>query len=145
MYGLSTNAYKYRERLKRLLKAIDRDTDVILVEGTSDTAVLRKMGCSSDIEEIADRQVDVVAAEISELYETVVVLTDFDTHGKKQAANVSRLLDKECDVFYSYRKRFGRLLTERGRRCIEDIRPLLGTHDRQFREATLDRLFTRVS
>lgn len=145
MYGLSTDRYRHREQLKRLLEKIDRDADVVVVEGKSDTAVLRKMGCSSAIEESAGRQPDVFAADVGASHETAVVLTDFDTHGKEVADELSHLLAKECDVLHTYRERFGKLLTERGRMCVEDIRPLLGDHDRSFREQTLDRLFTGLS
>jgi len=136
---------KFRERklLEKVTRKIDRDVDSAIVEGWSDKKVLEKLGFSGKIFLSAERTVEDLAEDVERGSKRVVVLTDFDSHGKQQNRKIIQELQGKVDVLNVGRKEFGAQLTSTGRQAIEDVSPLFESKEKKFVEAALDRLFFR--
>lgn len=111
------------------------------MEGKADQKILRKLGYQGQIFLSAERKTEELVKKIAKTAEIAVVLTDFDKHGKKQAKEITRKLDKEIDVIKTEREKFGKQLTSTDRRAIEDIKPLFENKNQKFVDATLDQLY----
>lgn len=130
-----------KKRLEAEVKKLERDVDAAIVEGYSDKIALRKLGFQSKIFLSAERTVEDLVEDVSRGAERVVVLTDFDNHGKEQHRKISQALNKELDVMHSLRKDFGAQLTSTGRMTIEAVLPLFEDKDQKFVEAQLSGLY----
>lgn len=110
------------DELRRLVKRMQQDVDAVVVEGPRDREALRSAGFEKPVRlcVTADGLV-AFARSISE--DRVAILTDFDTEGKKLNGRLRDLLagKRVCTI---WRKEFGKLLTERGRRDIESLNNL---------------------
>jgi len=137
--------YIYREKLRALVTKMDTDVDAIIVEGESDKRVLRQLGMETRIFTCGGRNPELFCEDVSRVSRKVVILTDFDTHGKELNREFCQLLEGETDVLNSYRRDFGKLLTSEDRHCVEDIRPLFHSDYDKYVDANLDRLFTPFS
>lgn len=144
MKGLSDEEFLYREQLRKLAGRIDRDVDAIIVEGKSDEHALRQLGVGIRVFKFGGRGVDEFCETVGRVSERVVILTDFDRHGKELNKEMQSLLVEETDVLASYRRDFGKLLTSKDRYCIEDITPLFSSLADSFVEEELDKLFTAI-
>lgn len=142
MAEMSKDDYLYRERIRNLLKQIDRDCDAIIVEGKEDEKVLKNMGVAIRIFRVANRPNAEFCDTVAYSSERVVILTDFDSEGKEINKELKKLLEGDVDVMSDYRKKFGKLLTSEGRFCIEELRPLLGKEFDKFDEAKLSRMYS---
>jgi len=130
-----------RKKLESIISRISRDVDAVVVEGYSDRIVLEKLGFEGKIFLSAEKTVEGLVEDVSRGANRVVVLTDFDEHGKQEAEKISREIDKEIDVLRSHRDKFGRQFTSTGRMALEDAAPLFVDKDQKFVEAALDDLF----
>lgn len=133
---------KFRERnnLIEVTRKLDRDLDAIIVEGFSDRKVMKKLGFEGKIFLSAERNNELLAEDVERGADTVAVLTDFDSHGKKQNREIRQELQDKVDVISASRKEFGAQLTSTGRRAIEDVEPLFHSKEDKFVDAALDRL-----
>lgn len=132
-----------KKELEDVVSRIDRDVDSIIVEGYSDRIVMEKLGFTGKIFLSAEKSLEGLVEDVFRGANRVAVLTDFDSHGKEQAAKISRSLQEEIDVFRSHRKDFGKQLTSTDRRAVEDIAPLFVDREQKFVEAALDGIFFR--
>ncbi|WEL23453.1 toprim domain-containing protein [Candidatus Nanohalovita haloferacivicina] len=130
-----------KKRLEAEVAKLERDVDAAIVEGLSDKIALRKLGFRSKIFLSAERTVEDLVEDVARGAERVVVLTDFDEHGKEQHKKISRALNEEIDVMHSARKDFGTQLTSTGRRTVEAVLPLFEDKERKFVEAQLSGLY----
>ena len=130
-----------RKRLEAEARKLEKNADAVIVEGISDKIMLQKLGFESKIFMSAEKTVEDLREDVGRGASRVVVLTDFDTHGKEESKKISKALESEVDVIKSLREDFGAQLTSTGRRAIEDIRPLFADKEEKFIEARLDRLF----
>ncbi|MDY6778499.1 MAG: hypothetical protein SVU32_07575 [Candidatus Nanohaloarchaea archaeon] len=137
--------YSYRERLRDIVGSIDTDVDAVIVEGRDDMHVLRRLGLSVRVFRCGGRGHEQFCNDVARVSEKVVILTDFDEHGKELNKKFSRMLSGDVDIISSYRRDFGKLLTSQDRYCVEDIRPLFSSRVDKYIDATLDRLFTPYS
>lgn len=128
-------------KLKEIVERIDRDVDAAIVEGFSDRYYLEKLGFKGKIFMSAERTLEDLREDVIRGSDRVVVLTDYDEHGKEESHKISSELEKEIDVLRSSRREFGEQLTSTGRRAIEDVRPLFDDKEQKFVDAMLDRLF----
>jgi len=133
--------YIEKKQLEKVIKEIEKTVDTIIVEGWSDKKMIQKLGYKGKIFLSAEKTVEDLAEDAARRADKAAVLTDFDTHGKKQAKEISRELDKEIDVVRSARKKFGKQLTSTDRHAVEDIRPLFQDKDEKFVEAAMDQIF----
>jgi 5S rRNA maturation endonuclease (ribonuclease M5) len=133
---------KYREKklLEGEVQRIDREVDAAIVEGFSDRRVLEALGFESRIFECAERSIEDLTEDVGRFAERVVILTDFDSHGKQQNRELQHALQGRTDVIRSARKSFGRQLTSTGRIDVEDAAPLLVDKEQKFVDADLSRL-----
>lgn len=129
------------KQLEKIVQKISRDVDAAVVEGYSDRKALQRLGFEGRIFQSAERATEDLVEDVSRASKTVVVLTDFDSHGKQQNRELAHELNSEMTVDFSARKQFGRVLTSQGRRDIEDVRPLFDSWEEKFVDAALDRLF----
>lgn len=129
------------KQLERKIQQISNDVDAAIVEGYSDRRALQKLGFEGRIFQSAERTTEDLAEDVARASKTVVILTDFDSHGKEQNKEISQELNSMMTVDFAARKQFGKILTSQGRRDIEDVRPLFDSWQDKFVEATLDRLF----
>jgi len=132
-----------KKELEEVVSRIDRDVDSVVVEGYSDRIVMEKLGFNGKIFLSAEKTVEGLVEDVSRGASRVAVLTDFDSHGKKQAEKISRMLQEEVDVLRSHRKDFGKQLTSTDRRAVEDISPLFVDKEQKFVDAALDDIFFR--
>lgn len=130
-----------KKELEEVVSVIDRDVDSIIVEGYSDRIVMEKLGFSGKIFLSAEKSIEDLVEDVSRGADRVAVLTDFDSHGKQQAKDISDALQKEIDVIRTLRKDFGKQLTSTDRRAVEDVAPLFVDKDQKFVEAALDGIF----
>jgi 5S rRNA maturation endonuclease (ribonuclease M5) len=133
--------YIEKNRLEKIVEKISRDVDAVIVEGWSDKKIIQKLGFEGKIFMSAERTHEDLCEDIARVSEKAAVLTDFDTHGKNEAKEISRKLQKEIDVIRSHRKEFGEQLTSKDRRAVEDIRPLFDDKEQKFVDAQLDQLY----
>lgn len=109
----------WARELHRTFTAMDRAVDRIVVEGGRDRAGLRACGVRSPISECAtggelygfSRELDGTA---------VVLLTDYDTHGRHLNGRLRDLLSASR-VVPRWRREVGLLLTQRGHYEIEAL------------------------
>lgn len=137
----SKEEYLERKELEKIVRKIDRDCDALVVEGPSDRIVMQKLGFKGRIYLSAEKKTEDLVEDISRISKKAAILTDFDKHGKKQSKEITHQLNKEIDVIKSYRKEFGKKITENDRRAVEDIMPLLSYKEEKFTDAALSRLF----
>ncbi|MDY6771078.1 MAG: hypothetical protein SV186_03920 [Candidatus Nanohaloarchaea archaeon] len=137
--------YEYRERVRRFVQRMDDNVDAIIVEGESDKRVLRRLGAESRIFTSGGRSPEPFAETVARVTDRLVILTDFDEHGKELNKEFQHLLREDVTIFHAYRRDFGKLLTSSGRHCVEDLRPLFDSRFEKFVDAKLDRLFTPFS
>jgi len=135
--------YIYREKLRKLAQKIDNDVDAIIVEGKSDKRILRKLGVEGHIFTCGGKVPELFCDDVARVSNKIVILTDFDEHGKELNKEFRQLLSSDVDILSSYRKQFGKLLTSRDRYCIEDLRPLFTSRFQKFVDVDLDRLFSK--
>lgn len=135
--------FRERKKLESLVEKMDRDADAVVVEGYRDRILLEKLGFSGRIFESAELTLEDLVENVSRAVDRVVVLTDFDRHGKKRNLEIASALEKEVDVLRTSRKRFGQQLTSTGRRDVEDALPLFRDRDEKFVESAMDGLFFR--
>jgi len=133
--------YIEKKQLEQVITRIEKTVDTVIVEGWSDKKMIQKLGFKGKIFLSAERTVEDLLEDVSRRSDKVAVLTDFDSHGKESAEEISRELDKEIDVVRSARKKFGKQLTSTDRRAVEDIRPLFDDKEEKFREAAMDQLY----
>lgn len=127
--------------LKETVSDLDRDLDAVIVEGKSDQRVMKKLGFEGRIFQSAERKIEDLSEDVGRAAETVAVLTDFDSHGRRQAKKITHALQEEVDVVNSARRSFGEQLGYNDRYAVEDVGPLLESKWEKFTDATLDRLF----
>jgi 5S rRNA maturation endonuclease (ribonuclease M5) len=134
-----------KKKLEEIVEKISCDVDSVIVEGWADKKVIQELGFEGKIFLSAERTHEDLIEDISRGSESVAVLTDFDSHGKEEAREISRKLQEEIDVIRSARKEFGAQLTSKDRRAVEDIKPLFDDLEEKFVEAAMDGLFFRGS
>lgn len=139
---MKTEEFKELKRLERLVEKMDRDLDSVIVEGHADKKAIRKLGFSGKIFLSAERTVEGLVEDVSRGSDRTAVLTDFDSHGKEQAKEISHALQGEVRNSISSRREFGKQLTSRGRHAVEDVRPLFEDKEQKFVDAALSRLYT---
>jgi len=139
---MRTELFKELKQLENVMDKLDRDLDAIVVEGFSDKLAVDKLGFEGKVFLSAERTTEDLAEDIERSSDRVAVLTDFDSHGKKQAKEISQELQGKVDVLSSARKQFGAQLTSNGRMAVEDILPLFEDKEEKFVDVALDRLYT---
>ncbi|MFP4045821.1 MAG: toprim domain-containing protein [Candidatus Aenigmatarchaeota archaeon] len=108
------------EKLNQLLKKIDIP---VVVEGKSDVAVLEKMGVKR-IVPLNGRPLFKVVKEVAEKSKEVLVLTDYDSEGRKLAHKLNVLFTSSgVQPWREMRRKIGKAITEEGRYAIEEIDP----------------------
>ncbi|MFB6145721.1 MAG: hypothetical protein ABEJ99_04430 [Candidatus Nanohaloarchaea archaeon] len=133
--------FRERKRLESIVSDIDRDVDSAIVEGAMDRKALRMLGFEGRIFLSAERSLEDLVEDVSRGSQKVVILTDFDSHGKEENKELNRALQGETDVINACRRQFGQQLTSTGRRTIEDTLPLFSSIEDKFVEAALDGLY----
>lgn len=138
----SKQEFKERKLLEKEVEKLDRDVDSAIVEGFSDRRVLEKLGFTGKIFLSAERSVEDLVEDVERGSNRLVILTDFDSHGKKENKKLNQALqDRNVDVINTGRKEFGAQLTSTGRMAVEDVQPLFRSKFDKFAEAALDGLF----
>lgn len=133
--------YVLKKRLEEEVRKMNRDLDAVIVEGFEDKLMIRKLGFQGRIYLSAEKTVEDLVEDVSRGSERVAILTDFDEHGKEANKELRKALEEEVDILNSIRRDFGKILTESGRRDIEDIRTLFTSKEKKFVEAALDGLY----
>jgi len=112
------------EDIKSILRGEDGEIGIILVEGPRDAEALRILGSSVKVEvssRVGQTEPD-VANGLAEKTRSVLVLTDFDEEGRKQAARLSELLEAEgVRVRRELRRKMGRLMGILGVKTVESL------------------------
>lgn len=133
--------YIEKNRLSNIVEKISRDVDSVIVEGWADKKIMQKLGFKGKIFMSAERTHGDLCEDVARVSDKAAVLTDFDSHGKEEAREISRKLQEEIDVIRSHRKEFGAQLTSKDRRAVEDIQPLFDDKEKKFIDAELDQLY----
>ena len=136
---------KFRElqAVRKVVEKLDRDLDSIIVEGESDSRVMKDLGFTGKVFLSAEKDIEDLVENVSRGGGRTAILTDFDAHGKKQSGKIRQALEPEADYLsLSSRREFGRQLTSEDRYAVEDLRPLLDDRDERFKQAALSRLYT---
>ena len=110
--------------LSELLKDMELDSIVVLVEGAHDRIFLRRAGFSGVVIEVSRKPMIDLAYWLMEKYRkhTIVILTDFDEQGEKKAKRLSGILSELClRVNYRYREEVRRIAGELGVKTIEGL------------------------
>ena len=100
-------------KLIDFLEVLDREVDVVLVEGSRDVDALQRLGLRGRIEvcsRVGVPDSDLVES-LARRVETVVILTDFDIAGRQLNRRLTRLLElRGVKVETSLRWTVGRLM-----------------------------------
>jgi hypothetical protein len=130
------------KKLEQIVEKLNRDLDSIIVEGFDDRDVMRDLGFNGKIFLSAETSTEDLVENVERGSDRTAVLTDFDSHGKKQNEEIRHALQGRVKNSISARKEFGLQLTSNDRHAVEDARPLLEDKDQKFVDAALSRLFT---
>ncbi len=108
------------EELKKILT--EARNELVLVEGKHDREALEYFGVY-DVLEISGKSVEEVVDSLVEMkVKQILILTDFDSEGKKLAGMVKKLAQANgIKVDESLRKRIGKVLGDLKR--IEELKP----------------------
>ncbi len=112
------------EEVKTLLKDVDDEIELILVEGSRDEDALRFLGYTGivDVCTHIDQTEQDIAIKLAESVSRVLILTDFDEKGKMKANRLSDLLEAEgVHVLRDSRRKVGKLMRILGIRTIESF------------------------
>lgn len=139
---MKTEDFKELKRLEQIVQKMDKNLDSVIVEGHDDRDAIKKLGFTGKIFLSAEKSVEDLAEDVSRGSNRTAVLTDFDSHGKKQNQKIRQALQGEVKNSVSSRKEFGKQLTSKGRHAVEDIRPLFEDKEQKFVDAYLSRLYT---
>jgi len=142
MKPFTDEEYVYREEMIELLQQADQDADAVIVEGVADKEVLERCGVESRVFTCGGKEPEAFAETVGRGHERVVILTDFDAHGKELNERFRHLLREDVHILSAHRRDIGAHLTETGRHCIEDLGPLFSSRFEKFIDVKLDRLFT---
>ncbi|WP_414837102.1 hypothetical protein [Candidatus Nanohalococcus occultus] len=132
--------FKQLKNLEKAVEELNRDLDGIIVEGFSDKRAMRKLGFEGKIFQSAERSIEDLTEDVARGTRKVAVLTDYDSHGRKEAEKITHALQGRTDILISARKKFGEVLTYNDRHAIEDVEPLFSSWEDKFVDAALDRL-----
>lgn len=115
-----------KKELLDIVDKMDRDVEAVIVEGRRDKEALEKAGfsgriytCSEDTDGIVS-----VAREVRERHDSVAILTDFDQEGDDLYGKLRGSIP-ESKVRIIWRKKLGKVLTQKGRRDIESINNIM--------------------
>jgi len=106
--------------LKEVTQEMNRELDLVLVEGKNDRRALRQLGLEVKIIKASRLQPFRLQGT-----ERVSILTDFDHEGQKLRKRLLQRLDSKARIDKRFRKKLGELLGRYGRRDIEAINNLV--------------------
>lgn len=127
---ISRRVLERRLKIEEILKTLDENVDLIIVEGKRDREVLKKLGCKSQIIAIGEihKSLFEVVEEIKEKYKglRVAVLMDFDEEGEKLNKKIEVLLEG-CDLTIekTLKNKLRKAMFEEDRRRIEELSGIL--------------------
>ena len=124
------------EKIQSILSDLNTTTDLIIVEGIRDVKAIRELGYLGRIDIISHSNVSLpnLAINISETSNKVLVLTDFDESGMKQAHRLTSLLEGiGVKVDKEKRRILGKYFRVTGANTIESIDNIL--HSFESRES----------
>ncbi len=104
-----------RDKLEKLLSDLQYALDngaVIVVEGPNDEKALRSLQITGPVNQLSRKTFSELAEELAVNYSNVIILTDFDSYGKKAAKDLRDFFSNEClkpDLLF--RERFHKLLS----------------------------------
>lgn len=130
------------KQLEETVEKLDRDLDSVIVEGFDDKKVMRKLGFTGKIFLSAELSIEDLVEDVERGSEKTAVLTDFDSHGKKENQKIRHALQGRVKNSISAREEFGVQLTSNDRHAVEDVRVLFEDKEQKFVDAALSRLFT---
>ena len=135
---------KFRElkKLEAVVEKLDRDLDSIIVEGHADRKVMKQLGFNGKIFLSAEKTVEDLVEDVARGSKRTAILTDFDSHGKKENKKIRQALEGKINNSISSREELGKQLTKNGRMTVEDATPLLEDKEQKFIDAKLSRLYT---
>ena len=116
------------EKIQVILGDINTNTDLVIVEGIRDVKAIRELGYLGRIDVISHSKISFpdLATYISESAKTVLVLTDFDESGMKQANRLTSLLEGiGVKVEKEKRRMLEKLFNIAGTKTVESIDDIL--------------------
>ncbi|MDF2954436.1 toprim domain-containing protein [Candidatus Alkanophaga liquidiphilum] len=120
------NYLVYKE-LEFIVEEMNREVDAVIVEGSHDRTALELLGFRKDMLLYSESKLsdgDFVEL-VSQKYERVVILTDYDRDGKSFNKKLSeRLQRRGVCIERTYRDKIGKLLGQCGIKDIESISAL---------------------
>lgn len=137
---VETENFKEKKRFESLIEDFNRNSVAIIVEGYRDKMVLENLGFEGKVFLSAERKNEDLCEDVARGSEKVVILTDFDSHGRDQNRKIRKLLEGKTDVINSFRKEMKVKMARNDRYAIEDIRPVLEDKKKKFVEEKLDEI-----
>ena len=116
------------EKIQAILGDVNTITDLVIVEGVRDVKAVRELGYLGRIDVISHSKVSLpdLATYISESANTVLVLSDFDESGNKQADRLTSLLEGiGVKVEKEKRRMLGKLFSTAGTKTVESINDIV--------------------
>ncbi|MCX6643358.1 MAG: toprim domain-containing protein [Candidatus Bathyarchaeota archaeon] len=116
------------EKIYAILSDANTITELIMVEGVRDVKAIRELGYLGRIDVISHSKISFpdLATYISESANTVLVLTDFDESGMKQADRLTSLLEgMGVKVEKEKRRILEKLFNAAGTKTVESIDDIL--------------------
>jgi len=114
------------EKLERLLSDLQYALDhgaIAVVEGPNDEKALRALGITGKAAQLSKKSYSELAEELAGKAGEAIILTDFDTYGKKAARGLRESFSNECvKANLTFRSRFRKLL---GYAEFEDVPSLI--------------------
>jgi len=134
--------FKELKKLEKVVEKLDRDLDSVIVEGYDDREVIKELGFTGKVFLSAEKTVEDLVEDVVRGSNRTAILTDFDSHGKKENKKIRKALEEKVNNSISSRNLIGKQLTKNGRMTIESARPLLNDKEQKFIDAALSRLYT---
>lgn len=116
------------EKIQAIFGEVNMITDLVVVEGVRDVKAIRELGYLGRIDVISHSKVSFpdLATYVSESANTVLVLTDFDESGMRQADRLTSLLEGiGVKVEKEKRRMLGKLFSAAGTKTVESIDDIL--------------------
>lgn len=119
-----TDKESIQKEIAKLIRKINSDVDIILVEGKRDRRALVENGFESRIMECSSLSIHDTMEMIEESgARNVLVLTDFDSHGKELCREISEVLRGHgIRLKNIYRKKIKEILDTENMKTTESLR-----------------------
>lgn len=119
-----------RNEIAEIIRDMNSDIDIAIVEGARDIMALRRAGFEKMIVECSSRDIGEVFNRVADKGRKVSVLTDYDSHGRQLCREISSYLEHMgVKLIKIYRRKIKEVLDRKNIKTIESISNIMDDKD----------------